>query len=315
MSESTAVSQSSRPAILPVARISLWQQVSFTLARVWATTMVTILGFRGLYRFGRIFGTIEWLINFKRRRRYKRAYRHIFSEHFSRQACRKSTREFFCRSRCDKLFYLIIDTVRPDQARSLFSITNRADLDAALAKGCGVYLAMSHHGPHHVAAMLLTLNDYRIALVRDRREGGIRKYVQDRFDQARSSIHPMRVIFADSYPRDIYRCLKDGYVLGSAMDVGRVRTANQKTEEVEIFGETRSFLSGPLRMALRCQATVFQAFVVPEKNFHYRFELVAMLVNSEETLEEDAIVARTMNAYAANVEAYLRKMPSLLSKI
>lgn len=275
---------------------------------------MTVLGLSGLYRFGRVFGTLEWLINRRRRRRFAAALKRIMGADLTSDQRRRATREHFMQTRCDKLFYLVFDCIPRDTAAGLLSVGNKALLDDCLARGRGVYLAMSHLGALHVLGMLLALAGYKTAAVRDRNEGGMRRYVQDRFDRRYPEFQRMRVLFADSYPREIYRCLADGYMLGSAMDVRRVRQANQKVHEVTIFGEPRAFLSGPLRVALRCRAPVLQAFVVPESGFRYRLEIVSMLADPERIEDTETAVAGVMETYAATVEAYARKYPSLLTR-
>jgi lauroyl/myristoyl acyltransferase len=218
------------------------------------------------------------------------------------------------RTRCDKLLYLAIDCIPRETARALLTIENRHVLDEATARGRGVYIALSHHGAHHIGAMLLALNGYKTAGVRDRNEGALRRYVQNRFDRRYPEFRRLRVLFSDAFPRDIYRCLQEGYMLGSAMDVSRLRNTSQKTETVSIFGETRSFLSGPLHIALRCRAPVLQAFIVAERDFRYRFAVLGPLIDPETVTDRDQAVAEAMQTYAANVERYVRSFPALLSR-
>lgn len=309
----TPVISQVRPA--DPATLTVWEYVSFTIAHAMIGGLLACVSLSGFYRFGRIFGTLEWLINHKRRGRFSAALQRVSGRVPMARERRRATRDFFVRTRCDKLFYLILDRIPRDKLMALLSISNQALLDESLARGRGVYLAFSHHGAHHVIAMLMALKGYKTAGVRDRREGAIRRYVQQRFDRVYPEFQRMRVLFADGYPRDIYRCFRDGCLLGSAMDVSRVRDPNQRTEQVTIFGEERLFLSGPLRIALRCRAPVLQAFIVPEGGFRYRLEIVEMLVDPEKVRDEAAAVARAMHTYAANVERYLRAFPSLISRV
>lgn len=89
---------------------------------------------------------------------------------------------------------------------------------------------------------------------------------------------------------------------------------HQRTETVTVFGETRLFPSGPLRIAHRCRAPVLQAFVLPEDGFRYRLEIVEMLMGPDLSGEEDEAVAAAMRTYATNVEKYVGDSPSLLTR-
>ena len=294
--------------------LSWWEYTTFTLAHGVGSAMLLLLSVGGLYRFGRVFGTAEWLINYRRRRRFAAALRQVLGREASGAERRRWTREHFMRSRCDKLFYLVFDRIPRGKAMTLLSITNPELLDQALSRGRGVYMAMSHHGALHVVSLLLALLGYKTAGVRDRQEGALRRYVQLRFDRRYPEFARMRVLYADSYPREIYRCLSEGYVLGSAMDVNRVRHPNQRTEAVTVFGETRLFPSGPLRIAHRCRAPVLQAFVLPENGFRYRLEIVEMLMDPDLSRDEDEAVVAAMRTYATNVERYVGDSPSLLTR-
>lgn len=314
-SASDSFSSHAEPYPTESERLNWWAYTTFTLAHAVSSVLLLLLTLPGLYWFGRVLGTFEWLINYKRRRRFATALRQVLGREATGVERRRWTREYFTRSRCDKLFYLVFDRIPRAKAMTLLSIGNQELLDEALSRGRGVYMAMSHHGALHVVSLLMALRGYKTAGVRDRREGAMRRYIQERFDRRYPEFARMRVLYADSYPREIYRCLSDGFVLGSAMDVSRVRQPNQKTEEVTVFGETRPFPSGPLRIAHRCRAPVLQAFVLPGNGFRYRLEIVEMLIDPELSTNEDLAVAEAMRTYATNVERYVRASPSLLTRV
>lgn len=305
----------------PLARPSddtkprLWESVSFAVVHTVARWLLVCLSLSGFYQFGRLFGTLEWLINYKRRRRFRAGHKRVLGREPAPRERRRAAREFFMQTRCDKLFYLVFDCIPQERAMTLLSIGNKALLDEAVARGRGVYIAVSHQGALHVIAMLMALQGYKTAGVRDPREGAIRRYVQNRFDHLHPQFQRMRVLFADGYPRDIYRCLRDGYLLGSAMDVSRVRHPNQKVEEVTIFGQKRTFVTGPLRIAIRCRAPVLQAFVIPEKGFRYQLDIVEVLVDPEHVDDEAAAITQALRTYARNVEKHVRMSPNLLTRI
>lgn len=219
-------------------------------------------------------------------------------------------------TRCDKLYYLVFDRIPRDVAIQSLTIRNQGLLDETLASGKGVYLALCHHGPLHVAAMLMALCGYKVAGVRDRREGAMRRYIQDLYDRKYPEFRRMRVMYADSFPREIYRCLQEGYVLGSAMDVSRVRDPRQSHCEVEIFGREQVFLTGPLRIAMRCGTPVLQAFVLPISDFRYELAIIERLLEpaTSPNADEGHAVGEAMKMYARNVEEYVRSYPALLTR-
>ena len=192
----------------------------------------------------------------------------------------------------------------------------RERLDEALAHGRGVYVMLSHHGSHHVAGLLMALLGYRCAGVRDRNEGSLRIYVQDKYAGTFPEIAAIRVLYADSFPRDIYRCFHENRVVGSALDVSRVRGLALKTCPVLVFGQTREFLTGTLQVALRCGATICQAFVVSRPNFYFRLIVNPPLyVPAEnERGESDELIRRLMQMYADGIAAHVREHPDHISR-
>ncbi len=262
-----------------------------------------------------MFGTLEWLINHKRRRRYASALKVALGRKPTATERRRATRGYFTRTRCDKLFYLTFDRMSKLDVVSRFSIGRRDLLDDALAGGRGVYIALAHQGDHHILGLLLVQSGYRLVGVRDRDEGPLRRYVQERLDRLFPEIPRPRILFSDTFPRELYRALQGGSVLVSLMDVARIRAEHQKMEDVRVFGRKRQFVSGPLRIALRCRCPVLQAFLVPRGDFRYHFEIVEMILDPQTMKDEESAVARALETYAANVERFTREHPELISRL
>ena len=129
-------------------------------ALLWGA--MTLFSLRGLYLLGQGFGTLEWLVNYKRRRKFHASLKSLLGDTLTPRQRRRQGRRFFMRTRCDKIFYLIFDRIPRDQALSRFHINGRELLDREVDRGNGCFVAMSHHGAHHVAAMLMTL---RLSLI------------------------------------------------------------------------------------------------------------------------------------------------------
>ncbi len=295
--------------------LNAWEKASFDAVHAILSVMVKIVGPAWVYRFGRWFGLLEWLINHKRRRRFAAALGEVMGELPPRPWLSRACLEFVQTSRCNKLFYLIFDSIRREQAQELIRMDRRDLVDAALGAGRGVYVAMSHLGPYQIGGMFMSLLGYKMAAVRDRNEGALSRYVQRRFDRKYPEFARMKVFFSDAYPRVIYRCLQEGYVLGSAMDVTRLRHENLRTETVQVFGRPREFLTGPLHIAIRCGVPVLQAFVLPEEDFRYRIAFYGPLYDPAAGKSEDDAVREAMATYAANIETHVRQHPSLITRV
>ncbi len=311
-------------------RVSLWERLSFQVTRLFLYVVWRTVSLSGLYQVGRAFATMEWLINYKRRRRFARRLMEVYGGELASSKRRRATWRHFVRTRCDKLFYLIFDDLPQSKILERFEIINRHLLDEALARGRGVYVALSHLGAHHVAGMLLVEAGYKVAGVRYAQEGAMHRYIQEKYEQANRD--RVRYFHSDSYPRRLYRCFEENFVLGSAADVSRVRGGHLKTIEVGLFGQRRAFLAGPMQIAMRCGAPAVQGFLISGKNFHYVFELQGPLFDGaaaearrhegtkgrregRDARDESAALGEALKTYAANLERFARRYPCHVSRI
>jgi KDO2-lipid IV(A) lauroyltransferase len=298
-------------------RLGWYTRAKFGLVRWFLLLWTRVFSLRGLYILGRYFGTIEYLINFKRRARYRRELRRVFPDGSGPRQEKRAVRAYFQRTRCDKLFYVVFDRLPKEKILRRIKFHGRQYLDAALARGNGIYVMLSHHGSHHVAGLLMALLGYKCAGVRDRNEGASRIYIQQKYAETFPEFAAIRMLYADSFPRDIYRCFQENRVVASALDVSRVRGGTLKTCPVRIFGETREFLTGTLLIALRCRATVAQAFVVSRPDFYFRLIVQPPLHVPGGGPDADLPdrVAELMQRYADGIEAHVREHPDHLSRI
>ena len=301
----------------PERRLGLYTRGKFAVVRWFLMAWVRTFSLRGLYLLGRFFGTLEYLINFKRRARYRRELRRVFPEGISRSREDQIIRSYFRRTRCDKLLYLIFDRLPKDKILRRIRFHGREHLDAALARGNGVYAMLSHHGSHHVAGLLMALLGYKCAGVRDPQEGALRIHMQEKYAQSFPEFAAIRVLYSDSFPREIYRCFRENRVVGTALDVSRIRGVALKTCPVQVFGQTREFLTGTVQIALRSNATVVQGFVVSRPNFYFRLVVHPPLwaPGDDANPERPELIAEIMQKYADGIAAHVREHPDHLSRI
>ena len=287
----------------------------FGVSRFFFGAVLKCASLSGLYALGRAFGVCEWLVNHKRRRRFHERMRQLFGDQYDRRRMRSACRRYFVRLRCDKIYYLVFDLLPPDKIIRRIHFPQRDMIDASFAKGRGIYIALSHLGAQHVVALLMCFLGYEVAGVRDRNEGALRRYIQERFSRRFSEVRAGRMFYADDLPRDIYRWFKSGRLLGSALDTERTGNPNLKRASVEIFGEKREYLTGTMQIALRCKAAIHQGFIVSRLNFHYELIASPVLIDPDEGRDTQAVVQELMQAYARNIEAHLRQFPELVSRI
>jgi lauroyl/myristoyl acyltransferase len=292
-----------------------WERFSFSCVRAFLRALLTLTGLRGLYWTCRLFGTAEYLVDYHRRRRVKRFLAVVYGKEFGGAARRRMVREHFMRQRCDKTFYLIFDMLSLEQVQARFRIGNRELLEAGLARGRGVYVMMCHHGAFHIAGMALSALGYRVGGVRDPKEGAVRRFAHELWDKKHPTLPRIRMIFSGDYVRPIYRMFQDNLILGSSLDVARVRDPRLSSVKVNFFGQQRPFLTGTLQIALRCKATVVQGLMTSGDDFCYRLDLVGPMSDPEQASETPELLASVMQRYADNITDFVRKHPDHIHQL
>ena len=125
----------------------------------------------------------------------------------------------------------------------------------------------------------------------------------------------VQVVYADDYPRELFRCFREQRLIVSALDVNRDRGSNLKTHPVRIFGEERQFLTGPMQLALRMGSVIVPTFLVSKPNYYYSVTVLPPIyspVDADATAPE---LGELMQAYADAVSDHIRAHPDHLSRV
>lgn len=307
-------SHADSPEAHPHSEVSAWESFSLTSMRVVLGSILRVVGLGGLYRLSRWFGGLEYLINYKRRRKVAKMQSLALDADTPPRIRRKWVCESFMRTRCDKVFYLIFDLLPEKKLAECFEIVNRDVLEAALDRGKGVFAMTSHIGSGHVIGMLMSFMGYRVSGVRSPKEGHIRRYMQSKWADKYPEHPPITMLYTGHFPRPIYRLFKNNFILGSSSDVSKIPDKKMRTIPVKLFGHELEFLLGPLLIAIRCKATVLQAFTLSSPGFKYRLEFLGPLTDPDSGDESPELLENVMQQYADNIAEYARKYPDHITK-
>ena len=299
----------------PEKPIPLYTRFRIGFVRSFLMLWIRCFSLSGLYLLGRAFGTIEYLTDYRRRRRVRVALHDMFKDDYPASWYRHMSRRYFMRVRCDKMFYTIMDRIPRAKLMNRIKIKGRKHVDAALSKGNGAYIALCHFGSFHVAGLLGALSGYDIVGVRDPKESHVRRYIQKKYQETFPEVARMKLFYSGQFPREIYRQFRAGGLVASLLDVGRIRGQHLKTCAVRIFGENREFLVGPVQMAIRSRAPTIQSFVVSRKNFYYQMIATPPLCEPTGQEDEEKLLPQVMQRYADGVEAFAREHPDHLMNI
>lgn len=302
----------------PIERsIPLLTRLRIGFVRHFLVGYARLFGLSGLYRLGRLFGTCEYLVDYRRRGRVHRKLSSLFGAEMSATERRRHVRRYFMRVRCDKMFYTIMDRIPRGKLLNRIKLKNRRVVDDALSRRKGLYVALCHYGSHHVAGLMMALLGYKIAGVRDAKESHVRRYIYQKYRETWPEVADIKLVFTDTFPRVLYRHLQSNGIVASLLDVDRLRGEHLKRYPVQFFGQEREFLTGPVQMAHRCGAAMIPGYIVSRKNFYYQLIGGEPLIDPDiaDGLTEDQVLEIVMPRYAAGVEAFVREHPDHVMNI
>jgi KDO2-lipid IV(A) lauroyltransferase len=182
------------------------------------------------------------------------------------------------------------------------SITGMEHLDAALATGNGVILALPHLGGWDFGGAWFASKGYKAAVVVEPLEP---PELFEWFADMRRAMGLEIVPLGPSAGTTVLRRLKEGGIVGLLCD----RDITGTGVEVEFFGERTTLPSGPATLALRTGAAVLPAAVYFEgRDGHRGVVRPPLAVERTGRFRED--VGRVMQSVAAEFEELIRAAPS-----
>jgi len=293
--------------------LPLYVKAKYVLVRTGLICLIKTIGLDGLYYFGQFFGICEYLLQYKKRARIYRRLQQIYSHPIAASEARKIARQYFTRTRCDKMLYTIIDKIDRKELLSRFHIEGKQYIDESIKRGQGTFLMFSHQGSHHLAGIFLILSGYRIIGLRDPNESPLRIYVQQQFEKNFPEFRDLQITPNDSFARTFFHAFKDNQIVAAAMDIWRQRE-NIRSVQVEIFGQKRDFLSGMTNIALRSHSAILVGFVLSLPKFRYCVIFHPWLNNPDKDTDSPETVQKVMQKYANLIEQHVKKYPDHISK-
>jgi lauroyl/myristoyl acyltransferase len=293
--------------------LSWFVRIKYMFIRGWLLMIVKLAGLNGLYAFGQFFGFIEFILQYKKRKRIRIRLSEIFGKPISASRARAVARQQMIRIRCDKMIYTIMDRIDRKDLMDRFEMDGREYLDQAVQRGKGTFFMFSHQGSHHLGGILLTLSGYPIIGLRDPNESSLRMYIQEQYEKRFPEFADLHITSSESFARSYFRAFKKNLIVAAAMDIWRDR-GNVRTVKVNFFGQEREFASGMTHIALRSKAVILVGFLLSLPNYHYRMIFHPWLTEPDSAMETPETVQKVMEDYAHLIEEHVRKYPEHISK-
>jgi KDO2-lipid IV(A) lauroyltransferase len=293
--------------------LSWFVRLKYMFVRGWLLSIVKLTGLDGLYAFGQFFGSCEYLLQYKKRKRIYIRLAEIFGQPLPAREARAIARRQMCRIRCDKMIYTIMDRIDRQTLMERFEIVGREHIDQAIDRGKGTFFMFSHQGAHHLAGILLTLSGYPIIGLRDPNESPLRMYIQEQYEKRFPEFNDLQITPSDSFARSFFKAFKNNDIVAAAMDIWRNR-GNVRTVKVSFFGQEREFVAGMTHIALRSRAVTLVGFILSQPGYHFQVIFYPWLTDPDRDTESDETIQRVMQDYAQTIENHLKKHPDHISK-
>ncbi|TWT43771.1 lipid A biosynthesis lauroyl acyltransferase [Phycisphaerae bacterium RAS1] len=292
-------------------RLSRSKRLALSISRRVLNWVRSRLGWSALWRLAVVAGTLEWLLKPAARRRVRRALRREVAG-LPRAVLRRATLQHFRRTRGDKWFFLLMDRLTTEELERRVRLEGREHLEAALARGAGVYVVLSHFGFHDIGAAMLARAGFPCAGVRAKLNSAARRYMGSRLKRAAGAAAALEQLATSSFPREIYRWFKDNRVVGSAIDVPPAGDYRVDTLRIDGPAGPHEYMVGPLRIALRCGAAIVQRSIESRPKFRFLVRLEPLDCSAP---TEDAAVQELLAAYAERTASFGRRHPDHVSRV
>jgi lauroyl/myristoyl acyltransferase len=274
-----------------------------------------LVGWSGIFGIGKLGGRMLYRIDGAKRgqtaEQLTRLYGHRFNAEQISTITRKSFENYYERQAAT-FFFGSMDKRTVDRIMSVQGLEN---LDAALAKGKGVIMLLSHFGFFLLPLPFLGHRGYKVNQITGRQIHA--NLLAERFWTWRKNEAdrlPVGYLQVDSFLRPVFKALADNEIVAIAFD-GR---DSQNWVVVDLLGQKVRFSSGPFELARRTGAAIVPTFVVRKDTGKFKLVLepefkLAEEADSQKAVETDTkkftdLFARYLVEYPCHFGMILRKL-------
>jgi len=207
---------------------------------------------------------------------------------------------------------LLLDGASDHRAKSIFDVTGREHLDAALAEGKGCLVLASHFGAHMLPAHWMYREQYPLKLYMERPRS-ISKYMTKKFGDEGPLSQDKLFISRKSDPADsassilrAARALKTGMLLFVA---GDVRWEGKLTTESSFLGKTFQFSTTWVVLAATSGAPVVVSFCQMGTDGRYHLEFRPAFHVPRDGASQEGM-SRWVRHYLEILEEQVRRYPT-----
>lgn len=274
-----------------------------------------LLGRRFVLLIGKFIGDGIYYFNRNLREMTKKEIALLFGKRYEGvrldNLTRRSIEHFYSRN-LETFFFGVLTREGISEILEVDGIEN---LEAALSRGKGVILLISHFGSFMLPLPFLGFQGFKVNQITGKQLH--RSIIEERiwaWRKREADKLPVKFIQADKFLRPIYNALKDNEIVAIAFD-GR---DGLKLVPTTFFERTALFSAGPFELARRTGSAILPAFVIRKKDLTHRLVFEPLFGLSDDPNKERALrydTGKFAKLFADYIERYPCHFGWLLFKI
>ncbi|OGQ51575.1 MAG: hypothetical protein A3J24_00840 [Deltaproteobacteria bacterium RIFCSPLOWO2_02_FULL_53_8] len=268
--------------------------------------VVKLVPLRALYKIAGLYSIVSYVLNPGKKREIKEELKRLLPDKGADEldAIVRKGFDIYFKRMSEKL---VFNDISKEFIDANVSIEGIEHVDAALSKGKGAVILVSHFGSFLFVPLVLTFKDYKITQLAG---GPTAAALSPAYKIIGDSKHketekqPLRFCRADVALTEVYKVLKRNELLAVALD-GRV---GKNWVEVEMFGRKAMLLPGPVRIAMKSRAPIIMAFMIRNEDDTQRLVLEPSIeMHTGGNYDENVLI--NMRRVAEVFERYVKKYP------
>lgn len=196
---------------------------------------------------------------------------------------------------------LMLGTLSHQDIEEMVRIEGVEHIDAALMKGKGAIMLLSHFGSFLTILPALGFKGYRISQLGGPPLTAQLGYIHQMLFQARKkaySVLPVHFLRSDSALRDVFLSLKRNELVAIAFD-GRI---GESWVETDFCGNRANIAPGPVKLALKTGAAILPTFIIRNSD------------NTHRLIVEKAVSIEVLDTRESTLRVNLQKISNIFGR-
>ncbi len=264
-----------------------------------------LLGWRFIYKIGRLTGDVNYLLNARKRRIIQNEIAMLFGSRFDREKVKdiaKRSFENYYKRQIETIFFGCLDKQTVEKMIHSEGLEN---IELALSKEKGVIILLSHFGSFLLPLPFLGYRGYKVNQITGKQIHT--SLISERIWKWRrreANKLPIKFLQANTFFRPAYKALNNNEIVVVAFD-GR---DSSRWVTTDFFQRKARFSPGPFELARRTGAVILPTFTIREKNGFHKLVLKPSFSLAYWPDQEQAIAADIRN-FSELFTRYIEKYP------